>query len=64
LGRQIIDACVDAVRRKGKRLIRLDCWDGNDFLKAFYQEAGFRMLEAVPWQDYYLRPFEMDVSVS
>lgn len=64
LGREIVDACAEAVCRKGKRLIRLDCWDGNSFLKAFYQEAGFRMLDAAPWKDHFLRPFEKDVSSS
>jgi GNAT superfamily N-acetyltransferase len=61
LGTKIIEGCAEAVRRRGKRYIRLDCWDGNDFLKAYYQREGFKMLEAVPEDDYWVRLFEKDV---
>jgi len=61
LGDRIVDGCVRAARRRGKSQIRLDCWDGNEFLKSFYRRLGFRMLEAVQERDYYIRLFEKDV---
>ena len=65
------DSQVDALTRPGKAvltegpigksLIRLDCWDGNEFLKSYYQGEGFRMLEAVQEDDYFVRLYEKDV---
>ena len=64
LSTRILDACTEATRKRGKRLIRLDCWDGNEFLKSFYRREGFRMLDAVAEHDYFVRPFEKDVGCS
>lgn len=61
LGDRIVDACLRAARRRGKSLIRLDCWEGNEFLKSFYRRVGFRMLEAIQESDYFVRLFERDV---
>ena len=61
LGTHIIDACAEAARKRSKSLIRLDCWDGSEFLKSYYQGEGFRMLEAVQEDDYLVRLFEKDV---
>jgi ribosomal protein S18 acetylase RimI-like enzyme len=61
LGDRIVDGCLRAACKRGKSLIRLDCWDGNEFLKSFYRRLGFRMLEAVQEDDYFVRLFEMDV---
>jgi GNAT superfamily N-acetyltransferase len=61
LGARIVEACARAARERGKSLLRLDCWDGNEFLKSFYRRLGFRMLEAVPEGDYFIRLFEMDL---
>jgi GNAT superfamily N-acetyltransferase len=61
LGAQIIDVCTEAVRQRGKSLIRLDCWDGNSFLKTHYQKQGFKMLGAIPVRNYFVRLFEKDV---
>ena len=64
LGTRIISACAEATRKRGKRFIRLDCWDGNDFLKSYYQQEGFKMLEALAVKDYFVRLFEKDVGSS
>ena len=61
LGTQIINACAETTRKRGKSLIRLDCWDGNDFLKSYYQREGFKMLEAIEVSDYFVRLFEKNV---
>ncbi|MCP4423237.1 MAG: GNAT family N-acetyltransferase [Chloroflexi bacterium] len=61
LGEQILDFCLDAAVRRSKCCLRLDCWEGNAFLKQFYQDAGFEMLTAVPEKDYLCRLFEKAV---
>ncbi|KAI5358024.1 Putative GNAT domain, acyl-CoA N-acyltransferase [Septoria linicola] len=35
----------------------LDCWAGNDKLRAFYTRAGFRFVEDVPKKDYVVTLF-------
>ncbi len=64
LGMHIINACAKEVCKRGKSTIRLDCWDGNSFLKSYYQREGFKMLEAIPVNDYLVRLFEKDVASS
>ncbi|MBN1937459.1 MAG: GNAT family N-acetyltransferase [Anaerolineae bacterium] len=64
LGTKIINVCAEVTRQRGKNLIRLDCWDGNSFLKSYYQGEGFKMLETIPENDYFVRLFEKDVSIS
>ncbi len=58
LGAQIIDFCDQVVCRRGKSIIRLDCWDENSFLKSYYQSVGFTMLPALAEKDYFIRLFE------
>ncbi len=45
-------------QKRGQACIRLDCWDGNDFLKAFYLRHGYAMLEAVQEDEAQIRLFE------
>ena len=61
LGRQIINACTTVARKRGKCVIKLDCWEGNTFLKSYYQQEGFKMLAAIPVNDYYVRLFEKNI---
>jgi len=61
LGTRIINACGKAVYQQGKSVIRLDCWEGNTFLKSYYRRQGFKMLAAIPVNDYYVRLFEKDI---
>jgi GNAT superfamily N-acetyltransferase len=58
LGAQILQYCSQVAARRGKARIRLDCWDGNDFLKSYYQRQGFKMLDAIQADGYYVRLFE------
>ena len=64
VGDQIIDHCIQVTRTSGKKYLRLDCWDGNDFLKSYYRQAGFTMRETIPEGDYYVRLFELDVEAA
>ena len=61
VGEQIIQFCLQVVSEYKKSFIRLDCWDGNAFLKSYYQKAGFRMLNAVREKDYWVRLFEKHI---
>ncbi|MBB6052008.1 GNAT family N-acetyltransferase [Armatimonas rosea] len=40
--------------------LRLDCWDGNEALKAFYTRAGFTDCGTVPEQTWVVRRFEKE----
>lgn len=62
LGTRIIDACTKVVCQRGKSVIRLDCWEGNTFLKSYYRRQGFKMLAAIPVNDYFVRLFEKDIN--
>jgi GNAT superfamily N-acetyltransferase len=63
LGTQIIQFCLQVAARRGKARIRLDCWDGNDFLKSYYQREGFKMLDAIQADGYYVRLFEKQITL-
>ena len=58
LGGRIIDEAMNAIRRRGKRRLRLDCWDGNEFLKKYYRVRGFQDLGRAQEGDYWVRLFE------
>lgn len=61
VGARILEACAGVTSRRGRRVVRLDCWDGNDFLKCYYRRNGFEMLGAVREKDYDVRLFEKAV---
>lgn len=61
LGTRIIDACTKMVCERGKCVLRLDCWEGNTFLKSYYRQHGFKMLATIPENDYYVRLFEKNI---
>ena len=61
LGTRILNACAQATRNRGKSSIRLDCWDGNAFLKSYYQREGFTMRQAIQVNDYFIRLFEKEI---
>ena len=61
LGAELLKGCEEAVRNRGKKLLKLDCWDGNEFLKRYYRREGFRSLEAVREKGYFVGCFEKHV---
>ncbi len=63
VGREILAFCTDILRREKRAYLRLDCWDGNDFLKGYYQRRGFEELTAVAEQDYFCRLFEKEINL-
>ncbi len=42
LSRAIVEACEDLARKKRLGALRLDCWAGNETLKALYRGQGFK----------------------
>ena len=61
LGGRILDAAAEAARHLGKTRLRLDCWDGNEFLKTYYRERDFRDAGRVQEGDYWVRLFEKTI---
>ena len=61
LGGRILDEAMQAVERRSKTCLRLDCWDGNEFLKTYYREQGFRDMGRTQEEDYWVRLFERDL---
>ena len=60
LGGRILNAAAEAARR-GKSRLRLDCWDGNNFLKGYYRARGFEDRGRVREEDYWVRLFQRAV---
>ncbi len=58
LGARILDEAMCAARRRGKHRLRLDCWDGNEFLKEYYRARGFQDVGQAQEEDYWVRLFE------
>ncbi len=61
LGGRILDAALASVRNRGKGRLRLDCWDGNDFLKHYYLDRGFSDRGRVREATYWVRLFQRDL---
>jgi RimJ/RimL family protein N-acetyltransferase len=58
LGGRILDGAILVAQRRGKARVRLDCWDGNEFLKRYYRARGFHDLGRAQEADYWVRLFE------
>jgi GNAT superfamily N-acetyltransferase len=58
---RLLDWCAERAGERGVPCLRLDCWDGNAALRAFYREAGYRELDAVPSYGYAVRLFELEL---
>lgn len=61
VGGKILAFCTNIVRRQKHTRLRLDCWEGNTFLKTYYRDRGFQQLMAVPENDYFCRLFEKTI---
>jgi GNAT superfamily N-acetyltransferase len=48
---------------QGAPLLRLDCWDGNQWLRRYYRDAGFDERESVESHGYPVRLFEKPIAV-
>lgn len=63
LGTKLIKYCIQAATQRGKTSLRLDCWEGNEFLKSYYQRERFKMLDAIEAGGYDVRLFEKEVQI-
>jgi GNAT superfamily N-acetyltransferase len=45
IGALLIGWCRDETRRRSKQFLRLDTWDGNPGMRAYYERHGFRHVE-------------------
>jgi hypothetical protein len=58
----LLDEAILVAQRRGKARVRLDCWDGNEFLKRYYRARGFHDLGRAQEADYWVRLFERIIS--
>jgi ribosomal protein S18 acetylase RimI-like enzyme len=59
IGLQAIDyACQ--ISRNLKKTLYLDCWSGNEKLKAFYSKVGFSYCGDFPEEDYKISVFKFE----
>ncbi len=56
LGSLLLDAAKEVVAKSGGILL-LDCWAGNDKLRAFYTTAGFKLYGLFPEGDFEISVF-------
>lgn len=57
LGHVLLDGVKAAVSAHGPAAIVLDCWAGNDTLRAFYERDGFQLRGIFPEADYTIAVF-------
>lgn len=58
LSRAIVTASEDVARERGLDALRLDCWAGNEPLKALYRGLGFRGVAELVSEGHRLSLFE------
>jgi RimJ/RimL family protein N-acetyltransferase len=59
LGLQFLREALELLEvREGEGTVVLDCWVGNEKLRAFYEKAGFSLVGEFPQGDYEIAVFE------
>ncbi|HTB34589.1 MAG TPA: GNAT family N-acetyltransferase [bacterium] len=58
LGKALLDLAGSLARAKGKAFLRLDVYDGNTKLKAYYARLGFQPAAAKAWGSAQIRLME------
>lgn len=58
LGKALLDLAASLARAKGKACLRLDVYDDNAKLKAYYARLGFQAGPAKPWSGVQIRLLE------
>ena len=58
LGGRLVAWAESWAREHDRLLLRLDCWDGNRFLRKFYRDLGFEELQVVESHGAPVRLFE------
>ena len=57
-GGELLRACAETATAWSCSRLRLDCWEGNLRLRAYYVAQGFTPLAAVQERDFFVRLFE------
>ncbi len=60
-GVRIVEHAEHWALERGRALLRLDCWEGNEVLRAYYRELAFVELETVAEDGYLVRLFEKEL---
>ena len=58
LGAALLDYAGQRVAAAGHDWLRLDCWDGNDVLRAYYEGLGFTLRGLAEKHDYSVALYE------
>ncbi len=61
-GHQIIERAEQWSLDSGRTLMRLDCWDGSQALRAYYRDLDYRELGRAEEHGYWVRLFEKTLS--
>lgn len=61
-GHQIVERAQQWALEADRSLIRLDCWDGSQALRAYYRELDFTELKPAKEHGYWVRLFEKALS--
>lgn len=61
LSQSVVAACADLARGHGLGALRLDCWAGNETLKALYRGQGFCAVAEVTSEGHLITLFEKTV---
>lgn len=66
LGAVLVDRVAGLAAARGRRLLRLDCWAGNDGLAAYYRGLGFHdrgvITESIGAESWQVRRFERPIA--
>ncbi|HEU0027906.1 MAG TPA: GNAT family N-acetyltransferase [Ktedonobacterales bacterium] len=58
LSAALLDYASQRVATVGRAWLRLDCWAGNNALRAYYERQGFSLYAVVEEADYYIALYE------
>ncbi|MDP6409882.1 MAG: GNAT family N-acetyltransferase, partial [Planctomycetota bacterium] len=61
-GARVVEHAQRWAGAQGRALLRLDCWEGNAVLRAYYRGLGFVELDTVPQDGHRVRLFERVVA--
>ncbi len=58
MSQKLLKSVEDWAAQRNRDTIRLDCWAGNDHLRKFYTEQGYRLVEIAPEETWQVALFE------
>ena len=58
LGAALLDYASQRVAAQGRVWLRLDCWAGNDVLRAYYERHGFSLRGVAEKHNYFVALYE------